>query len=233
VTRREEIARGLASVEERIGRACDASGRSREEITLVVVTKYFPASDIDLLVDLGVRAVGENKDQEARAKLAEVAARDRIEVHFVGQLQSNKAASVARYADVVHSVDRMRLVRALARGVQRADRGGGHVTALVQVSLDGAEGRAGALPQDVPALADEVAASGLRLGGVMAVAPLDEDPDLAFARLEKVSHDLRGTHPDASWISAGMSADLEHAVAHGATHLRVGSAILGSRPPHR
>jgi pyridoxal phosphate enzyme (YggS family) len=233
VTRREEIARGLASVEERIGRACDASGRSREEITLVVVTKYFPASDIDLLVDLGVRAVGENKDQEARAKLAEVAARDRIEVHFVGQLQSNKAASVARYADVVHSVDRMRLVRALDRGVQRADRGGGRVTALVQVSLDGAEGRAGALPQDVPALADEVAASGLRLGGVMAVAPLDEDPDLAFARLEKVSHDLRGTHPDASWISAGMSADLEHAVAHGATHLRVGSAILGSRPPHR
>jgi pyridoxal phosphate enzyme (YggS family) len=233
VTRREEIARGLASVEERIGRACDASGRSREEITLVVVTKYFPASDIDLLVDLGVRAVGENKDQEARAKLAEVAARDRIEVHFVGQLQSNKAASVARYADVVHSVDRMRLVRALDRGVQRADRGGGRVTALVQVSLDGAEGRAGALPQDVPALADEVAASGLRLGGVMAVAPLDEDPDVAFARLEKVSHDLRGTHPDASWISAGMSADLEHAVAHGATHLRVGSAILGSRPPHR
>ena len=233
MTRREEVAWGLASVEERIRKACDASGRSREEITLVVVTKYFPASDIDLLVDLGVRAVGENKDQEARAKLADVAARDRIEVHFVGQLQSNKAASVARYADVVHSVDRARLVRALDRGVHRADRGGRRVTALVQVSLDGAEGRGGVLPEDAPAIADDVAAaSGLRLGGVMAVAPLNEDPGRAFGRLEEVSHDLRGTHPDATWISAGMSADLEHAVAHGATHLRVGSAILGSRPPH-
>lgn len=233
MTRRQEIGRGLASVEERIRRACEESGRSRQEITLVVVTKYFPASDIDLLVDLGVRAVGENKDQEARTKIADVAARDRIEVHFVGQLQSNKAASVARYADVVHSVDRARLVRALDRGVHRADRAEGGVTALIQVSLDGAEGRGGVPPGDVPALADDVAASRLRLGGVMAVAPLDGDPDRAFGRLEEVSHELRGSHPGASWISAGMSADLEHAVAHGATHLRVGSAILGSRPPHR
>lgn len=228
--RRDELRTRLDAVEARIRSAAAAAGRSRSEITVVVVTKRFPASDVDLLADLGVRAIGENTDQEAAAKLVHVRSRGLLEVHFVGQLQTNKAASVTRYADVVHSVDRARLVRALDRGVERSGR---EVTALVQVNLDGTRGRGGASPEEVPELADMVAQSRLVLGGVMAVAPLGADPGAAFTRLQEVSRELRAAHPGAAWISAGMSDDLEQAVAHGATHLRVGRAILGSRPSHR
>jgi pyridoxal phosphate enzyme (YggS family) len=235
MTRREELAAGLEAVRARIARACAESGRDPDEIELVAVTKFFPASDADLLAELGVRHVGENRHQEAVDKVAQLRHRDRLTVHFIGQLQTNKAAAVAEYADVVQSVDRLRLVDALQRGAHRAGR---RLGVLVQVSLDEGdvdhEGRAGAPPAEALLLADAVAqAPELDLLGVMAVAPLDADPAPAFARLREVADGIRAAHPGATWISAGMSGDLEEAIAHGATHLRVGSAILGSRPSLR
>jgi PLP dependent protein len=225
VSRREELAANLSDVEARIGRACAAAGRVREEVTLVAVTKTWPASDAALLRDLGVGDLGENRDQEAASKAAEVTG---VRWHFVGTLQSNKCRSVASYAHVVHAVDRAVLVQALSDGAQRAGR---ELTALVQVSLDGDPSRGGALVAEVPRLADELAAAaGLRLGGVMAVAPLDADPAEAFALLAGVAARVRASHPAATVVSAGMSGDLEEAVAAGATHLRVGSALLGPRP---
>lgn len=230
--RRQELSERLEAVHARIERACAEVGRDPDAVTLVVVTKHFPMEDLARLVALGVKDIGENKDQEAAAKLAALAgadsaARAALRVHFIGQLQTNKAGSVAGYADVVHSVDRPRLVEALDRGAQRAGR---QVEVLIQVSLDDAEGRGGAAVAEVPRLAEQIAGrSALRLGGVMAVAPLGADPDAAFARLAEVSQALRREHQDAWMVSAGMSADLEAAVRHGATHLRVGGAILGSR----
>jgi PLP dependent protein len=233
--RTAQLARSLAAVEHRVRVACTASGRDRGEVTLVVVTKTFPAADAVRLAGLGVREMGESRDQEAAGKAAEVAAAG-VEVvwHFVGQLQRNKSRSVAQYADVVHSVDRLSLVSALDRAAADAGR---PLEVLLQVDLGGAAvrpgaPRGGAAPADVPGLAAAVARStALRLRGVMAVAPRGEDPARAFARLAHLAADLRAEHPAATWLSAGMSGDLEQAVAAGATHLRVGSAVLGSRPP--
>ena len=230
--RRAELERNLAEVRARIDRACAAAGRDRGSVGLTVVTKFFGASDVRLLADLGVTDVGENRHQEAEAKAAECADLG-LRWHYIGGLQSNKAAAVARYADVVESVDRVKLVGRLAAG---ATERGAEVEVLLQVSLDppGADHRAGADPADLPALAETVeAADGLRLAGLMAVAPLGEDPAEAFARLAAVRADLLRDHPDADRLSAGMSGDLEQAVAAGATHVRVGSAILGSRPSAR
>jgi pyridoxal phosphate enzyme (YggS family) len=230
VTRRDELAANLAAVRTRLDAAAASAGRDPAEITLIAVTKTRPASDIHLLAELGVRDIGENRDQEAAPKAAECADLG-LTWHFVGQLQTNKCRSVASYAHVVHSVDRPRLVSALSSGATRAGR---EVGALVQVSLDGAPGRGGASPADVPALAAAVAAGeGLRLLGVMAVAPLGAPPRPAFEQLAEVSARIRQDHPDATWISAGMTADLEDAIACGATHVRVGSALLGERPPLR
>lgn len=227
-TRRDELASNLSKVRTRVERAAVAAGRSVAELELVVVTKYFPASDVDALVDLGVRHIGENKDQEAGTKVAEIARREAVTVHFIGQLQSNKASHVASYADVVQSVDRPKIVMSLDRA---AERHGRHLDVLLQVGLDEASGRGGAAPEEALALADLVAGTAsLTLRGVMAVAPLGGDPRRAFARLRTVADGIRAGHPDATWISAGMSGDLEEAVAEGATHLRVGTAILGSRP---
>lgn len=224
MSRREELAANLADVERRISAACAAAGRSRDEVTLVAITKTWPASDAALLRDLGVTDLGENRDQEAAAKAREVTG---VRWHFVGQLQTNKAASVARYADVVHAVDREHLVTALSAGAVRAER---ELDALVQVSLDGDPHRGGATPEHVPLVADLIAAAeGLRLAGVMAVAPLGVDPAAAFARLAQVAADLRAQHPQARAVSAGMSGDLEAAVAAGATLVRVGTAVLGPR----
>ncbi|MEV5003002.1 YggS family pyridoxal phosphate-dependent enzyme [Nocardioides sp. LML1-1-1.1] len=229
MSRAEELRDGLAAVHERIARAATAAGRAPEDVALVVVTKFFPATDVRLLADLGVTDVGENRHQEAEAKAAECADLG-LRWHFIGGLQSNKAAAVARYADVVESVDRTSLVGRLDRG---AGEGGRTVEVLLQVSLDppGHEHRAGADPADLLALADAVAATEhLSLRGLMAVAPLGEDPAAAFARLATIRGDLLAQHPDATRLSAGMSGDLEAAIAAGATHVRVGSAVLGSRP---
>ncbi|MEU8381841.1 YggS family pyridoxal phosphate-dependent enzyme [Streptosporangium sp. NPDC048865] len=227
-TRRDEIAAGLARVEEQIAEACRASGRHREELTLIAVSKTYPASDVRLLAGLGITDVGENRDQEASVKARECAGLG-LRWHFVGQLQTNKVRSVAGYADVVHSVDRPRLVTALSREALAAGR---TITCLVQVALDGDPGRGGARPGEVEALADAVAgAGGLRLGGVMAVAPLGEEAGGAFARLREIAWSVRKSHPDAGVISAGMSGDMSQAIANGATHLRVGTALLGRRKP--
>lgn len=227
--RSEQIAANLATVRSRIGAVCDAAGRDPAEVTLVVVTKFFPAADVEILADLGVTDVGENRHQEAAAKAVECAGLG-LRWHFIGGLQSNKAAAVTDYADVVESVDRAKLIAPLDRGAGARDR---TVDVLLQVSLDPPEarGRSGAAPADLAALAERVeAAEHLRLRGLMAVAPLGEDPAAAFARLADIRAEFVGAHPGADVLSAGMSGDLEQAIACGATHVRVGSAVLGSRP---
>jgi pyridoxal phosphate enzyme (YggS family) len=221
-----QLAKALGALEQRLEAACAAAGRSRESVLLVAVTKTRPASDVRLLQSLGVTDVGENRDQEARAKAAEA---NGVRWHFVGGLQTNKARSVASYADVVHSVDRPELVAALSAGAVRADR---RLDVLLQVSLDGDPARGGCAPAEVPALADAAAgAGGLRLAGVMAVAPLGAEPVAAFTELAEVHERLLAQHPTAVARSAGMSGDLEQAVAQGATHVRVGTALLGARAP--
>jgi pyridoxal phosphate enzyme (YggS family) len=224
--RREELAANLEQVRARIAAAAAAAGRPAEEITLVAVTKTWPAADVRLLAGLGVTDVGENRDQEAAPK--HDACRDLpLRWHFVGQLQRNKARSVTAYADVVHSVDRLELVGTLDR---HAAGHGRQVVALVQVALERGGGRGGAGVADAERIADAVAGcAALELGGVMAVAPLDADPDAAFARLREVAELIRADHPGATAISAGMSGDLEAAVRHGATHVRIGTALLGPR----
>lgn len=243
--RHDELARNLAAVEERITTACAAAGRPRDDVRLIVVTKFFPRSDVHHLLDLGVRDVGESRAQEVTEKFAddELLARYRragpvgdmvVSTHFIGQVQTNKAAAVVGWADVVHAVDRPKLVRALDRAAGAEVKSLG---VLVQVALEQDEaddGRAGVPPADADALADAIAAcEHLDLAGVMAVAPRGGDPDVAFGLLADVARGIRERHPDAIWVSAGMSGDLEAAIRHGATHLRVGSAILGSRPTLR
>lgn len=228
--RKAEIAANLAAVEERLTAACTAAGRSRDDVTLIAVTKTFPASDVRILADLGVRQVGENRDQDAAPKAQACADLD-LTWHFVGALQTNKARSVAGYAHWVHSVDRDRLVAALGKAAVRADR---TLRCLVEVRLGEGEERAGAEPADVPRLADLVASTeGLSLAGVMGIAPLSGPPDPAFASLADVAERVCRDHPDATAISAGMSADLESAVRYGATHVRIGTALLGIRPSTR
>jgi pyridoxal phosphate enzyme (YggS family) len=228
-TRRDQLAANLATVRDRIRAACVAAGRGPEEVGLVVVTKFFPESDVRLLAELGVTDVGENRHQEASAK-ASACADVNVTWHFIGSIQSNKAAAIATYSDVVESVDRVKLVAPLNRGAHERGR---NVDCLVQVSLDppDATHRGGARPDEVPRVAEALAeAGGLRLRGVMAVAPLGTPPLPAFERLAVVADDLRRDHPGATVVSAGMSGDLEEAVRCGATHVRVGSAVLGPRP---
>ncbi len=253
--RSAELADRLAAVRTRIAAACAAAGREDSELTLIAVTKTYPASDVLALASLGLADFGENRDQEAAPKAAEVAAAfadaemaappvtdppapagKPVAWHFIGQLQTNKARSVARYADAVHSVDRIRLVRALGSAALAAGR---ELTCLVQVSLDPADAdapagqeRGGVPPARLAEVAEAIAAErGLVLGGLMAVAPLAMDPVLAFAPLRRLSAVVRSVVPSAAVISAGMSGDLEPAVASGATHLRIGTALLGNRRP--
>ncbi|MGN9804166.1 YggS family pyridoxal phosphate-dependent enzyme [Micromonospora sp. L32] len=237
--RRAELAAGLARVRARIADACAAAGRDRAEVTMIAVTKTYPAGDVVALAGLGVADVGENRDQEAAPKAAEVAAAGvAVRWHFIGQLQRNKARSVVRYADVVHSVDSVRLARALdAAASAGRDR---PLDALVQVSIDGDPARGGALPDSAdpdrglgPVAEALAGAGGLRLAGLMAVAPLGWEPERAFARLAEVAARFRDRHPEATALSAGMSGDLEPAIEYGATHVRVGSALLGMRPTLR
>lgn len=233
--RKHELAGNLAKVEERIAAACAAAGRPREEVTLIVVTKTYPADDVRILSELGVRHVAENRDQDAAPKAAACSDLP-LSWHFVGQLQTNKVRSVVGYADVVQSVDRPKLVTALSREAVRAGR---EVGCLLQVALDAGESargeRGGVSPAGIEELADLVAGSpGLRLDGLMTVAPLTGEyagrQQAAFERLMDLSTHVRRAHPAANMVSAGMSADLEQAVAAGATHVRVGTAVLGVRP---
>ena len=234
-----ELRENLAAVRSRIEQGCVAAGRSADEVTLIAVTKFFPVADAALLAELGVTDLGENRDQDASAKAAELRALTDVAVrwHFIGRLQSNKARSVARYADLVHSVDRQGLADALEDGARRAGRSA--LDVLVQLSLDPEPGagsgptvRGGSAADELLRLADRIAASDvLRLAGIMAVAPLGGDADQAFSRLAEVARRLRENHPEAGIVSAGMSDDLEAALRHGATHVRIGTALLGRREP--
>ncbi|WP_240139789.1 YggS family pyridoxal phosphate-dependent enzyme [Streptomyces sp. MUM 178J] len=233
--RKTELARNLTAVEERIATACAAAGRKREEVTLIVVTKTYPADDVRLLHELGVRHVAENRDQDAAPKAAACSDLD-LTWHFVGQLQTNKVRSVAGYADVVQSVDRLKLVNSLSAAAVRTGR---ELGCLIQVALDAESGhrgaRGGVAPDGIEQLAAAVAdAPALRLDGLMTVAPLAGPyagrQRAAFEALMEFSSRLRSGHPAANMVSAGMSADLEDAVAAGATHVRIGTAVLGVRP---
>ncbi|GAB3113951.1 YggS family pyridoxal phosphate-dependent enzyme [Streptomyces calidiresistens] len=246
--RERELAEALARVEERVERACAAAGRARREVTLIVVTKTHPAEDVRLLARLGVRDIAENRVQEALGKIPAgplSADEPALRRHFVGQVQTNKARAVAGWADVVHSVDRPRLVGALDAAVNASERAE-PLDCLIQVALDREGGsdlsdpvaaggdRGGVAPERVAEVAGALdGAAGLRLAGVMAVAPLKGAyagrPGAAFERLVEIARDLRSTRPAATMVSAGMSGDLEEAIAAGATHIRVGSAVLGVR----
>jgi hypothetical protein len=236
--RRSELAAALDAVRERIGHGCRAAGRDPAEVTLVVVTKTHPVEDVAHLAALGVRDVGESREQEGGAKHAALDAgasgsggEGGPRWHFIGRLQGNKARAVARWADVVHSVDRPSLAAPLARGAREAGR---TVECLLQVSLDGDPARGGVPVAELERLAVEVAGQGgLRLCGIMAVAPLGADPWRAFDVLPDLLGVVQAVAPGADRISAGMSGDLEAALARGATHLRVGTAILGARPASR
>jgi PLP dependent protein len=240
--RRAELATRLAAVRARIDAACAAADRDPHEVQLIAVTKTYPASDVCALLGLGVRDIGESRDQEARVKVAEtaelLAAAGQVRAtpdpprwHLVGRLQTNKARHVVTYAHAVHSVDRAELASALADATARRGRAT-PLTVFVQVSLDGDPRRGGITADGVADLAATIVARPeLALAGVMAVAPMGTDPDREFAALQAISHRLRAEHPGAQAISAGMSEDLEPAVRHGATHVRVGSALLGRRPP--
>jgi pyridoxal phosphate enzyme (YggS family) len=218
----------LASVREGIADAARAADRSVDELTLVVVTKYHPAALVRQLASLGVTDVGENRHQEAQVKAAELEDLG-LTWHFVGQLQSKKARQARRYAQVVQSLDRASVVDAFAPTEAEPDPR--VLDGFVQVNLTDDPGRGGVAPDDVDALAERVLATGtLRLRGVMAVAPLDEEPRAAFARLRAISERVRLLDPAATDISAGMSGDYADAIAEGATHLRIGSAITGNRP---
>ena len=227
--RLSEIQSNLEIIQTRIKNACSAAGRVISEITLIAVTKTYPASDVDLLKQLGIENVGENRDQEASSKKSEV--KSEFKWHFIGQLQSNKAKSVVNYADLIHSVDRW----SLAKEIQKSAQGINKVQqVLIQVDLDQSgpdPTRGGIWPAELSELAAAISqASHLELKGLMSVAPLGEKPELAFARLKDIRASFLKEHPQAQILSAGMSDDLEAAILHGATHLRIGSALLGERP---
>ncbi len=239
--RSQELAQRLAALRERIAAACHAAGREPESVDLLAVTKTIPAADVALLLDLGLTAFGENRAQEAGAKVDEVAAlwpdgvhpNARPRWHFVGGLQRNKARAVVRWADRVESVDSIRLADALDAAVRREQDGGartGPLPVLLQYSVDGDPDRGGVPASALVALAEHVAGRpGLRLDGLMSVAPLGADPDAPFADIAAAAARLRAQHPAATVVSAGMSGDLEIAIRHGSNEVRVGTALVGER----
>ena len=239
MNRHDELAANLVDVRRRVAAACAAAGRPVADVELIAVTKTFPASDVVALAGLGITEFGENRDQEAAPKVAEVAAAASlagsapvIRWHFVGALQTNKCASVVTYASLVHSVDRLRLVGSLGKAAASLGQPLSPLRCLVQIDLDDVSrpGRSGARPGEVAGIAAAIDAHAhLELAGVMAVAPLGADAAVVFRRLSGMADAARWRYPSATVISAGMSGDLEDAVANGATHLRVGSALLGVR----
>ena len=238
------IAERYQATQERIAAACEAAGRSPDAVELMVVTKFHPVESVVELVRLGVRNFGENREQEARQKsqqLAEIDEQDHIlqgrpaEWSMIGQLQSNKCNSVARWAHRVHSVDSSKLVRRLGNGVRRAldegTRTDGKLGIFIQVSIDDDVARGGTAEDEVFRLADQTAEdTNLTLRGLMSVPPLEADPDRCFDYLQRLSQKLQEDHPESTEISAGMTSDLEAAIRYGSTCVRIGTAILGPRP---
>jgi pyridoxal phosphate enzyme (YggS family) len=220
-SRIQELSANLDSIRARISAAAQSSGRSADEITLIVVTKTFPASDVQILYDLGARDFGENRDQEASVKSVELP--EDCKWHFQGQIQSNKLKSIAEWADVLHSLDDIAHAKKLSSLVSAKD-------VFVQVSLDNLPNRGGVLPNLLPEFLEKISEfTNLNVRGLMAVAPLGEDPAGAFKRLKELSGQVVKSHPKVHEISAGMSNDFEAAISQGATHIRIGSQILGVR----
>ena len=227
-SRRDELAINWQAVQTAVTTACESAGRNFAEVQIIAVTKTWPASDVDLLAELGVTNVGENRDQEASTKHSQVTAAN-LKWHAIGQIQTNKVKSIAKWADVVHSIDRPELVEAFAKALKDSSK---KLDVFIQLNLDdhAAEHRGGATADELLKLAAKVSAvPNLNLIGVMGVAPLEGAAAAAFGKLQHLSVELQSQYPDASYISAGMSMDYEIALKYGATHLRIGSAILGSR----
>jgi len=224
------LAERLSDVDARIADAMRASRRDPSGITRIVVTKFHPATLISDLYALGVREVGENRQQELTAKRAQLPRLEHLHWHFVGQVQTKKARAVRAASDCVHSVDRVRL----ADSLHAADPEAPALDIFLQVNLTDDPARGGADPAEVEGLAEHVVSScpSLRVRGVMAVAPLTQAPPAAFERLAAAGAAVRRVVPDADWMSAGMSGDFAEAIAVGATHLRIGTAITGPRPAH-
>ena len=219
----ETLADRWQRVQEQVASACEDAGRSPGDVTTIVVTKFHPASLVRELHALGVRHVGENRHQDAAPKHQELTDLD-LTWHFVGQLQSNKARAVAAYCEVIHSVDRPSLVEALSKYE-------GSVEVFLEVNLTSVPGRGGVEPADLETLAEQTLDAGnLRLRGLMAVAPQDEDAGEAFDRVLTYRENLLRVAPEATDLSLGMSGDFREAIARGATHLRIGTAITGKRP---
>ena len=238
--REHDLSDALAKVRTRLARAADAAGRDVADIELLPVTKFFPVSDILLLHRLGCLAVGESRDQEAAQKAAEISAIpgcDSLRWHMVGTIQRNKARSVARWAYAAHSVDNAKVITALDRAAAEAlDEGlrADPLRVYLQISLDGDEGRGGV---DVTATGriDQLCAavdeaSALQFVGLMAIPPRGADAGAAFARLQQERQRVQAGYRQRLELSAGMSGDLEAAVEHGSTCVRVGTALMGPRP---
>jgi len=238
--RESELATALAALRDRLAAAAQTAGRDVADVELLPITKFFPASDVAILWRLGCRSFGESREQEASAKIAEFQAltgATDVRWHMVGQIQRNKAKHIAAWADTVHSLSAPKVAAALDRGALQAIDDGlriDPVNVFVQISLDGDTERGGVDvgdPAAVDAICAQVAqADGLRLVGLMAIPPLGVDPDEAFAALAAEHRRVRTVHPGATQLSAGMSGDLEAAVRHGSTCVRVGTALMGSRP---
>jgi len=220
IDRRSEIAGNLEAVREQISQAADRAGRSANEITLIAVTKTFPASDVEILKDLGVTNFGENRDADAAPKAAGISGI----WHFQGQIQSNKLKSITSWANVLHSLDQIRHFEVIEKIAPHP------LDIFCQVSLDGSEGRGGVSENELFELAQAIEKSEThRLLGLMAVAPLGADPADAFSKLSVIHKAFMADFPKANKLSAGMSGDFKEAIAYGATHIRIGSQILGSR----
>ena len=221
-----EIATALANVEERISKASAAAGRERSEITLIAVTKTYPATDVKILRNLGVKNFGENRSDEGLEKSELIPAT----WHFQGQVQGRKLKDIALWALFIHSIDSSDHIAKLSRICSERDR---KISIFLQLSLDGAPDRGGVRAEQLTQLAEQVASdTNLHLAGLMCVPPVEYEFDRAFSEIADVHETFKKGFPDAAGLSAGMSSDFEVAIAYGATHLRVGSEILGSRTYH-
>lgn len=221
-----EIAQALKTVEDRIAAAATKAGRARNEITLIAVTKTYPASDVEILRNLGVQNFGENRNEEGVAKSALVSGT----WHFQGQVQSRKLRDIASWATYIHSLDFSDHIEKLSRIATEI---GKEISIFLQLSLDGAPGRGGVVASEIRALADSVAnLPQIKMVGLMCVPPVELEYERAFSEIADIHQGFLANFPTATFLSAGMSSDYEVAITHGATHLRVGSQILGSRPYH-
>jgi pyridoxal phosphate enzyme (YggS family) len=226
MSRKDQILSNLELVKEKISSAAQAAGRSPNEITLIAVTKTFPVSDLEILYELGVRNFGENRDQEAAPKVGVLPAD--ITWHFQGGIQSNKLKSISNWASVIHSVDKFKYAQMISQFSV-----GKTKEIFIQVSLDTLpQSREGVDPADLMQLAEQIMSlPNLEVKGLMAVAPLDQPTEQAFVRLQQIQQKFIQLYPAASSLSSGMSGDYELAISLGATHVRIGSSILGNRSP--